>query len=155
MSLNAGDKVWVCEEGHVDDHHLEDGGVCTACGGSGVGDHGPEPDPVCAGCGGSGRATNTLCSRCGGECRHWTLDRLAAEYVERLRVNVGIIAENRQLKGQLREANLRTVAEVLGAVGHHLDAAAGAKDAQAALDRVDAALKLLAPFRDQQEEAPR
>lgn len=39
--------------------------------------------------------------------------------------------------------------EALQAIGHHLDAAADAADVQAAIERVDAALKLLAPFREE------
>lgn len=123
--IDAAETIWVCEKGHVDDHHLG------------------QPNP------------EDLCSRCGGICEQFSLDGLAREYRERLRVNVGILAENRQLKGKLGEANLRSVAEVLAAVAHHLHTAGEARDIQAALDRVDAALKLLAPFRDQQEEAPR
>jgi hypothetical protein len=96
--LKASDKVWVCEKGHVDDHHIEDAGMCPACGGSGVGDHGPDPDPVCVTCDGGGRTNNKPCSRRGGTCEQFSLDGLAREYRERLRVNVGLIAENTQLK---------------------------------------------------------
>jgi len=93
MGVAASEKVWVCEKGHVDDHHLEDGGVCLTCGGEGGRTHTrAEPDccgnlnsagecrgdcavPVevedvelCPGCNGTCRETNTLCSRCGGTC---------------------------------------------------------------------------------------
>jgi hypothetical protein len=68
------DQIWVCEKGHVDDHHL------TA------------PNP------------NDLCSRCGGKCSPFrSIEHLAREYVERLRVNVGLLAENQQLKRRVRE----------------------------------------------------
>jgi hypothetical protein len=150
--IDVAEMIWVCENGHVDDHHHTDAGVCLVCGGAGrvttVRPGGLPATYQCASCKGDGRETNNLCSRCGGTCEHFSLDALAREYRERLRVNVGILAENRQLKGKLHEANLRTVAEVSGAVGHHLDAASEARDMQAAIDRVDAALKLLAPFRD-------
>jgi hypothetical protein len=101
--IDAATKVWVCEEGHIDDHHIEDGGICLGCGGGGVGDHGAGDDPACSACQGSGRAINALCSRCGGTCRCWSLDRLASEYVERLRVNVGLVAENTKLKRRLED----------------------------------------------------
>ena len=70
----SGDPIWVCEKGHIDDHHL------TA----------PNPD--------------ALCSRCGGRCAPFrSVEHLAREYVERLRVNVGLIAENTQLRRKVRE----------------------------------------------------
>jgi hypothetical protein len=73
LRVDAGTKVWVCEEGHVDDHHVD------------LRNHGVEPG----------------CSRCGGTCQQFSLDGLAREYRERLRVNVGLITENRQLKDKL------------------------------------------------------
>ncbi len=69
--LKASDKVWVCDEGHVDDHHYDQVDVPGA---------------------------KELCSRCGGTCEQFTLDGLAREYRERLRVNVGLITEITQLK---------------------------------------------------------
>jgi hypothetical protein len=62
------ERIWVCEKGHVDDHHLDYGGICLTCLATGVGEHGEAPDPPCAACDGSGDATNNLCSRCGGKC---------------------------------------------------------------------------------------
>jgi DnaJ-class molecular chaperone len=123
------DQLWVCEKGHVDDHHMDDGGVCEACDGeaqrviTGIepeccgntttsGEcHGDcavprevEEIEVCFGCNGSGRETNDLCSRCGGKCTPFrSVEHLAREYVERLRVNVGLLVENKQLKRQTGE----------------------------------------------------
>lgn len=50
--IDAATKVWVCEEGHVDDHHYHAGWLATI-----------EP-----------------CSRCGGHCEEMSLDGLAREY---------------------------------------------------------------------------
>jgi len=71
--IDAATKVWVCEEGHVDDHHY-------------TRDEPGQPE---------------LCSRCGGTCQQFSLDGLAREYRERLRVNLGLITENKQLKDKL------------------------------------------------------
>ena len=104
--IDAGTKVWVCEQGHVDDHHMDDAGVCLRCGGEGYEEAGPAGatySAPCERCRGTGRETNAKCSRCGGTCQHWSLDRLASEYVERQRVNVGLVVENRELKSKLRE----------------------------------------------------
>jgi hypothetical protein len=49
---DAAERLWVCEKGHVDDHHLAD----------------PNPEQ--------------RCSRCGGRCREFTLDGLASEQQE-------------------------------------------------------------------------
>jgi hypothetical protein len=65
---DAATVLWVCENGHVDDHHLAD----------------PNPEQ--------------RCSRCGGNCQRFTADLLAREYTERLRVNVGLLTENTALK---------------------------------------------------------
>jgi hypothetical protein len=76
MSI-ADEMLWVCENGHVDDHHY-------------TRDEPGQPE---------------LCSRCSGACREMAADRLAREYVERLRVNVGLVEENKQLKLKVRELN--------------------------------------------------
>lgn len=75
MGIDVAEKVWVCEEGHVDDHHYT------------------RDEP--------GQAE--LCSRCGGTCEPFSIDALAREYRERLRVNVGLVMENTQLKRKLAE----------------------------------------------------
>jgi hypothetical protein len=67
--------VWVCEKGHVDDHHYTRN----------------EPGQP------------ELCSRCGGKCEAFTVEKLAREYTERLRVSAGLLAENTQLKKKLGE----------------------------------------------------
>jgi hypothetical protein len=94
--VKASDKIWVCEKGHVDDHHVDDGGLCLTCGGVPVyqeGTMGPQTvgqEPKgklhrCPACKDSpGRAINALCSRCGGTCERVSLDALAREYRERL-----------------------------------------------------------------------
>lgn len=64
--------LWVCEKGHVDDHHYDN-----------------EPEQ--------------WCSRCGGKCRRFMADGLAREYAERLRVNVGLLAENTELKRKVAQ----------------------------------------------------
>jgi hypothetical protein len=70
----SGEPIWVCEKGHVDDHHLI----------------APNPD--------------ALCSRCGGRCTPFrSVEHLAREYVEWLRVNVGLLVENQQLKRRVGE----------------------------------------------------
>lgn len=76
-ALGAADKLWVCEKGHIDDFHTDLRRV------------GVEP----------------RCSRCGGKCEEMAADRLAREYIERLRVNVGLVEENKQLKQKVRELN--------------------------------------------------
>ena len=53
--MNTADTVWVCEAGHVDDHHLDD----------------PNPD--------------NLCSRCGGTCEQFTLEAMARLIAENTR----------------------------------------------------------------------
>lgn len=65
---DAAVRLWVCEKGHVDDHHYDN-----------------EP-------------YEQRCSRCGDKCERMAADHLAAEYVERLRINVGLVAENAQLR---------------------------------------------------------
>jgi hypothetical protein len=93
--MKASNKVWVCEQGHVDDHH-KCPGDCAVPRSVGAVD-------VCASCEVPRDMINTLCSRCGGTCELLSLDALAREYRERLRVNVGLIAENTKLKRVIAE----------------------------------------------------
>lgn len=72
---------------------------------------------------------------------------------ERDRLNLGIMAENRALKGRLQRVGLRSLGEAIEVAEHHLDAGSSAADLEAAIARIDAARAILAPFGEERGDA--